>query len=432
MTSPFPGPSTLFNQEEGRGHRATPARPAAVERGETQPRGIAKRPARRLRFAFGIVKLFPGGGLQRDCVEIARQVQDLGHDVTIFTSRFDDGDFARGLTIKLLPSKARTNHSRQERFAEDFERARSSHFDLAVGFDKLTGLDVLYCADPSVLWRLKHSWHLFLRPRYRAFVRLERHTFKRGGNTRVLLQDAHQLENYSKAWRTEPDRLTLLPPTVAIERQRPEYRINQVRDRVRKQLGLAALGWTWIAILVQPGTKGLDRSLYALQRFPRAQLLIAGLHTSDGSARRYAHLADALGVAQQVHWLGHREDIPELMAAADLLIHPARYDTTGTVILEAIVNELPVIATQACGHASHLLAAKAGIVLPEPFDFNEFFAALEQAQDESKRVEWAISARDYAQSQQFNRGKTHASKMVVAIAEQAASVSPDCEVVKVR
>jgi UDP-glucose:(heptosyl)LPS alpha-1,3-glucosyltransferase len=422
MTASFPGPSNLLNQNENHSfYQGGPVRPATPERGEANLRSGAKRQPRRLHLAFGIVKLFPGGGLQRDCVEIARQVQDLGHDVTIFTSRFDDGDFARGLTIKLLPSKARTNHSRQERFSEDFFRARSTHFDLAVGFDKLAGLDVLYCADPSVLWRLKHSWHLFLRPLYRAFVRLERHTFKRGGSTRVLLQDAHQLENYTRAWRTEPDRLTLLPPTVAIERQRPEFRANHVRDRVRKQLGLTASNWTWISILVQPGTKGLDRSLYALQRFPQAQLLIAGLHTSDGSARRYAHLADALGVAQQVHWLGHREDIPELMAAADLLIHPARYDTTGTVILEAIVNELPVVATQACGHAGHLAAAKAGIVVREPFDFNEFFVALEQAQQEDRCREWAANARGYAQNHQFNRGKLHASRTVVAAAEQQAA-----------
>ena len=57
------------------------------------------------------------------------------------------------------------------------------------------------------------------------------------------------------------------------------------------------------------------------------------------------------------------------MAAADLLVHPARYDTAGTVILEGIVNGLPVITTAACGYARHVEAANAGSVLKEPFSF---------------------------------------------------------------
>ena len=40
-----------------------------------------------MRIAFGIVSLFPGGGLQRDCLEIARLVRQRGHAVTIYTER---------------------------------------------------------------------------------------------------------------------------------------------------------------------------------------------------------------------------------------------------------------------------------------------------------------------------------------------------------
>ena len=65
-----------------------------------------------------------------------------------------------------------------------------------------------------------------------------------------------------------------------------------------------------------------------------------------------------LGLADRISFLGHREDIPELMAAADLLVHPARHDTTGTVILEAVVNGLPVITTSTCGYAHHVEAAR--------------------------------------------------------------------------
>ena len=40
--------------------------------------------------------------------------------------------------------------------------------------------------------------------------------------------------------------------------------------------------------------------------------------------------------------------VPE---SADVLVHPSRRDTTGTVLLEAVAAELPVLCTAACGFA---------------------------------------------------------------------------------
>ena|ERR1700674_3686945 len=55
-----------------------------------------------MNFAFAIVSLFPGGGLQRDCVDIARRVRELGHEVTIFTSRTSGEGFAEDLPVHVL------------------------------------------------------------------------------------------------------------------------------------------------------------------------------------------------------------------------------------------------------------------------------------------------------------------------------------------
>jgi UDP-glucose:(heptosyl)LPS alpha-1,3-glucosyltransferase len=374
-----------------------------------------------MRFAFGIAKLFPGGGLQRDCVQIARCVQQLGHEVTIFTSRFRDGEFATGLNIKLLTNELRTNHCRQRRFSEDFSTAWRGKFDLSVGFDRLAGLDVLYCADPSILARVRQNWHLYVLRRYRVLIELERQCFERGKLTHLLLQDAHQLTVYQRAWSTELDRMTLLPPTIARDRQRPEFRSDGTRENIRRQLALLNSAWTWITIQVQPRTKGLDRILNALHFFPSAHLLIVGLHAAEKVAQDYARLAHKLGIEQQVQWLGHREDIPELLSAADVLVHPARYDTTGNVILEAILNEVPVITTDACGFAEHVKLAEAGIVLPESFDFGEFRSALEHMRDNSRCQSFTHKARQYRAQQQFNAGKVCAAKLIVDFAKNRSS-----------
>ena len=106
-----------------------------------------------MRIALGIVKLFPEGGLQRDCIRLARILVARGHDVTLFTSEnrwpFDQPP----CPIALLPVRAYTNHRIDLNFAKRLAAATADRFDRVVGFNKLTKLDFYYCGDPSILER---------------------------------------------------------------------------------------------------------------------------------------------------------------------------------------------------------------------------------------------------------------------------------------
>jgi UDP-glucose:(heptosyl)LPS alpha-1,3-glucosyltransferase len=375
-----------------------------------------------MRIAFAIMKLFPGGGLQRDCVEIARHCRQRGHDVAIFTSYKDESEFADDLAVMVLPIRQSANHRMLEEFAASFRWAAAlQQFDLRVGFDKLTHLDVLYCADPSICLRMRREPFRFLIPRYRTYRALERATFGPGRATSVLLLSHKQLNGYRQAWHTPPERLSLLPPTVATARRRPEYRRNGVREALRADLGFAPRDWVWIAIGVQPHTKGFDRAIRALREFPSAKLLIVGLlERSTRAAAALAMRAKRLGLAHRVWFLGHREDIPDLMAAADLLVHPARHDTTGTVILEAVVNGLPVVTTSTCGYALHVIAAQAGIVIREPFNAAAFAVALSAAKDAARRSQWSASAERYGAQSFLYDGRMRAAEIILGVAAERA------------
>jgi UDP-glucose:(heptosyl)LPS alpha-1,3-glucosyltransferase len=375
-----------------------------------------------MRIAFAIMKLFPGGGLQRDCVEIARHCRQRGHDVVIFTSFKDESDFADDLAVVVLPIRQSTNHRMLVEFAASFRWAAAlQQFDLLVGFDKLTHLDVLYCADPSIYFRMTQERFRFLIPRYRTYLALERATFEPGRRTKVLVLSHKQRDEYRDAWQTPPERLSLLPPTVSSARRRPEYRRNGVREALRADLGFTSRDRVWIAIGVQPHTKGLDRTLQALREFQSAKLLVVGLaETSTRAAGALAAQAKRLGLAGRVSFLGHREDVPDLMAAADLLVHPARHDTTGTVILEAVVNGLPVVTTSACGYAQHVIAAEAGIVIDEPFDSQAFVAALSAAEDAARCSRWSASGEQYGVQPFLYDGRTRAAEMILTTAAERA------------
>ncbi|MFD2182719.1 glycosyltransferase family 4 protein [Rhodoplanes azumiensis] len=374
----------------------------------------------RPRVALAVVKLFPGGGLQRDCLAIARAVRERGAAVTILTAERAAGGFADDLAVEILPVTGRTNHGVQAAFAAAVAAA-SPNFDAMVGFNKMPGLDLLYCADPSIAARIHRlSWRALL-PRYRTFRRLEAGAFAPGMPTRLLLLARPQAAAYRAAWGTEPDRITVLPPTAARDRRQPRLRHDGTRERLRAALGLGD-EIAWLAVAVQPATKGLDRTVAALAGRPGARLLVAGLAAGDKAARSTLKLAKQHGVAERIRWLGHREDVPAVMAAADLLVHPARLDITGTVILEAVINGLPVITSGICGYAEHVALAEAGLVLPEPFAEADLAAALATAADPARRAAWSANGAAYGETPELYTGREAAAEAILAVAAERAAL----------
>jgi UDP-glucose:(heptosyl)LPS alpha-1,3-glucosyltransferase len=346
-----------------------------------------------LRVAFGIVRLFPEGGLQRDCVRLARLMARRGHDVTIFTAMNRWGA-ATDLSITLLPVDEPTNHGTDWAFARKFVAATAGKFDRIVGFNKLTGLDVLYCADPPVAQRRRYWWQRVL-PRYRARLRLEGESFRPDATTHIVALTNIAAANYRRHWGLRTGRFTVMPPGLDDARRRPELREPSRRQALRAALGVAGDQPVWLWIGAQPRTKGLDRALKALATQPNAVLLVVGVTNHKGAGAAAAVQARWLGVAGRVRFLGFREDVANLLAAADVLVHPARLDVSGQVILEALVNGLPSIVTGCCGFAEHVREAGSGIVLPEPFAQADLNAAVVRIADPALAAAFSKSGIDY-------------------------------------
>ena len=120
--------------------------------------------------------------------------------------------------------------------------------------------------------RLRKQPCLNLLPRYRAFAKMERDCFSRDLKTRIMLLSQNQLLEYWRAWRTETQRVYLLPPTLSAARRKPEYRTDGTRQTMRASLGFNDRTWVWMTAGVQPNTKGTDRVIRALAEFPDARL----------------------------------------------------------------------------------------------------------------------------------------------------------------
>lgn len=83
-----------------------------------------------------------------------------------------------------------------------------------------------------------------------------------------------------------------------------------------------------------------------LNRLPDCDLLIVG---KGPQQPRLEQLCQKLGIASRVHFVGWRSDVPEILAASQMLALPSRWEGMPNVVLQAMASRLPVIATDAEG-----------------------------------------------------------------------------------
>jgi glycosyltransferase involved in cell wall biosynthesis len=118
------------------------------------------------------------------------------------------------------------------------------------------------------------------------------------------------------------------------------------RARSRESLRLAADDYVILNVARQQPVKRQADLIAAFARvratLPKARLLIAG-HEGVASADLRAAV-ERFGLAESVRILGHRDDVPELLAAADLFAFTSAAEGLGCAILEAMAMEVPVVA----------------------------------------------------------------------------------------
>jgi glycosyltransferase involved in cell wall biosynthesis len=136
--------------------------------------------------------------------------------------------------------------------------------------------------------------------------------------------------------------------------------------RIREELGIAGdarvLG---IVGRVEPG-KGVRPLLQAMPAVlsvcPDAALLVVG----DGPTREESErLALDLGINAAVRFTGYRGDVPELLAAMDVMAAPSTAEEgLGYAVLEAMCAGVPVVASRCGGPAECVVHGESGLLVP--------------------------------------------------------------------
>lgn len=319
-----------------------------------------------MKLAFVIFRYFPFGGLQRDMLAIAQEAQASGHQVAIYCGDWQ-GEKISGIDIVEIKSSGFLNIAGVKNFVSAFlQQYPRDQFDLLVGFNKMPGLDVYFAGDSCFAHKAynERNWLYRLAPRSRLYLAYERSVFSAGSNIQILSLVESEQKQFVRYYGTPSARFHLLPPGVSaahIACENPQL----ARAALLHDLGLA--NETLIILCLGSGfkTKGVDVSIAAFAELQKQiSSPVALVVVGKDDAYEYRQQAKQLGVAEQVFFLGPRSPVGELLHAANVLLHPARKELAGNVILESMLCGCPVVASAHCGYAHYIADQQMGSLIP--------------------------------------------------------------------
>ena len=330
----------------------------------------------------GYVAAEPGLGLPDTggqvvfVLELAKQFRALGYAVDIVTRRFEDqpevDDIGRDLRVWRIPFggpdfiRKEDMHDHLDEFVLRFLDAfpdRRAPYDVINSHYWDAGYAGQMIAEELNLAHVHtpHSLGIWKRQdmrgdpqqvesnyRFEERIRKEFLTYRRCDY--VIATTNQQLEILSEEYDVPPDHMAMIPPGIDEGRYTPvtttEAKALRRRFKFRKHdvytVGRAA------------ANKGYDLLIRALpdlrEMVPDARLQLAVGANSKADERKVAKwkaLADDLGVAENVIWLGHVDDaaMADYYRAAPVFALPSRYEPFGMTAVEAMACGTPCVVT---------------------------------------------------------------------------------------
>ena len=141
-----------------------------------------------------------------------------------------------------------------------------------------------------------------------------------------------------------PKKLVVIPNGIDLER----YPARQPADLTELGIQTGQRVVTFVGRLEpQKGVQWLIETARPwLETLPGCDLLLVG----EGHLRQSLEAScRAAAIAERVHFAGWRTDVPEILAASDLLVLPSDWEGMPNVVLEAMASRLPVVASDVEG-----------------------------------------------------------------------------------
>jgi len=314
-----------------------------------------------------------GGGAERYAVAVAEQLA-LRHEVHVFTQHV--GNVLPGVTYHPVALPLR-----RPRWINQLYFATATWWATRRGFDVVHSHENTWHGEVQTVHVLPVKHNLFhgkqgsalaLRwlkvatsPRLVAYLWLESRRYAPLAKRRVVLTSQALRQDFVAAYPKAGTMTAVIAPGVAAVAG-PCTATQKLQARAT--LGLPAQGRGLLLVGNDLRKKGLPTLLQALVGLP-SDVWLAVVGQSRQLAEMRA-LAQRVGVAHRVWFVGALSDMDQAYRAADCLVHPTLEDTYAMVVLEAMAHGLPVVVSAArwCGIAADLHDGVQALLLHKPDD----------------------------------------------------------------
>lgn len=310
------------------------------------------------------------GGAERNVVSVLPYLRDAGVDVVLCT----------------------LNKRRDSALVDVFSKAGIERFDLGanrlsdrrswgkfLSFIHAQRVDIVHAQDQDaiiyagmskrfaniktlmtrhVLQEPSRNWKFAIRSRLVLWL-------ARRGMDRVVAVSEAVRHRFAVQARMSPSKIETIYNGIDLEK----FTLCEPRAEIRKKLGWDPDRKIAIHVAVFRPEKGYDLLFEALPQIqaalPTFQIKLVG---DDRLESALHDKASILGDA--VEFMGQRMDVPELLAASDLLIQTSWSEALPTVLIEAGASSRPVVATNVGGTSEIVVDGRGGFVV-EPGDASD-------------------------------------------------------------
>ncbi len=185
--------------------------------------------------------------------------------------------------------------------------------------------------------------------------------------TRIVAISACVADALAAISRAARERTTLVYNGVDRERFRPQRSRDEVRAEFGVPVDATVIGTVGQLVPWKRQDLFLEAAAHILAHLPQAWFLVVGADLFGEHAAYVAELralAAALSLGDRAVFTGYREDVATVMAAMDLMLHPAEEEPLGRAVLEAMSLGVPCVAANACGPAEIIEDGISGILTP--------------------------------------------------------------------
>ena len=327
------------------------------------------------KFVLIIFKYFPYGGAQRDLLQLAQKLCKK-YLVEIVCMDWDGSHpKEKNISVKIIQSNYFFNYRRYLEFKNKVSQYIENKTDfISISFSKISGFDFYYAADSCFASKNK-NFLKNLSPRYQFFHKEEFQIFNRTSKTKILSISKKEGDIYKSIYKTPDNKFIFIPPYIDKNFFIDSYTkstssINRYFNKNKKLLIFIGSGFK---------TKGLDRAIIAFSSLPEKIRNIFNFAIFGKDKEKiYRRLIARYGLEDSIKIFHGHDNVPQLMREAYVLIHPARYENTGLILIEALSQNLPIITTDNCGYSSYVQEDKKSIVLDSPFSQQELNLSLKR------------------------------------------------------